>query len=157
MILVTVGTQLPFERLLRAVHAITTGTHIEVIAQSHSIPAWDTHMQCFASLPPDALDEYFSRAEVIVSHAGVGSIISARRAGKPIIIYPRLSKLGEHRNDHQLATARQLGSETGIHVAWDESDLRELIHSRSELSCSNGLGPEHETLISNLKTLIKAA
>jgi hypothetical protein len=36
---------------------------------------------------------------------------------------PKRASLGEHRSDHQVATAERLGQRQGIIVAWDEKDL----------------------------------
>jgi UDP-N-acetylglucosamine transferase subunit ALG13 len=53
----------------------------------------------------------------------MGSIISALRHGKPIVIMPRRAAFGEQRNEHQLATASRLAGRPGIHVAENEQKL----------------------------------
>ena len=62
-------------------------------------------------------------ASVVVAHAGMGSILAALELGKPIVVMPRLAELGEHRNGHQMATARQLLAQGRVHVAFDEHEL----------------------------------
>ena len=62
-------------------------------------------------------------SDVIVAHAGMGSILTALELGKPIVVMPRRAHLGEHRNDHQWATANHLGHGLGIPVAADEAEL----------------------------------
>ena len=39
---------------------------------------------------------------MLITHGGVGSIISGLNKKKKIIAVPRLAKYGEHGNDHQL-------------------------------------------------------
>lgn len=156
MIFVTVGTQLPFDRLMKGMDTISRELGLDVVAQVHRMPAWSTDIRCFEKLTPEEFEGYFKAADVVVSHAGVGSIISARRVGRPIILYPRRSELGEHRNDHQAATARQLGTAEGIRVAWNDRELRELLINRADLMAGRGLGAEHEKLIANLAAIIHA-
>ncbi len=62
-------------------------------------------------------------AELLVAHAGMGSIITALERGKPILVMPRRADLGEHRNDHQMATAERLLAQGRIAVAFDEMEL----------------------------------
>ena len=61
-------------------------------------------------------------ADAVVAHAGIGTILGALELGKPTVVMPRRAALGEHRNDHQLATARRF-SGPGIAVALDEHEL----------------------------------
>lgn len=68
---------------------------------------------------PADMSRLFETCRVVVSHAGMGSVITARRLGKPIVVVPRRSALLEHRNDHQVATAGQLENRTGVYVAWE--------------------------------------
>jgi UDP-N-acetylglucosamine transferase subunit ALG13 len=74
-------------------------------------------------MDPDAFREKFRAARIVVAHAGMGTIIKARESGKPIIVMPRRADVGEHRNDHQLATARQLRELGAVSVAFDEQEL----------------------------------
>ena len=43
--------------------------------------------------------------------------------GKPIMVMPRTARLHEHRNDHQLSTARHFKELGRILVAMDEQEL----------------------------------
>ncbi|AOL93009.1 glycosyltransferase [Porphyrobacter sp. LM 6] len=67
------------------------------------------------------------RSRLIVSHAGIGTILTAARFAKPIVLIPRRAALEEHRNDHQLATVAQLATRPGILVARDETELSDRI------------------------------
>ena len=46
---------------------------------------------------------------------------------------PRLAKYGEHRNDHQLATATRFDELGYIHVAYDEDELKEKIKNLQKM------------------------
>ena len=62
-------------------------------------------------------------ADAIVAHAGMGTILTALELGKPLLVLPRRASLGEHRNEHQLATARRFADTGRLAVAFDESEL----------------------------------
>lgn len=123
MILVTVGMQLGFDRLIRTMDAIAPSLDLPVVAQTGVSEFRPKNMEAHVRIAPDEFEALVSRSRVIISHAGIGSVLTAQRFKKPIVLLPRRASLGEHRNDHQLATARQLQSRSGILVAMDEIQL----------------------------------
>lgn len=158
MIFVTIGTQEPFDRLIGCMDRLADELYgTEVVAQVSHTEYPIRNMKAFNFLAPQEFNEQFSKAELIVSHAGMGTVISAMKLEKPIIIFPRLASLGEHRNDHQLATARVLEKLEYLHVAYDEATLKEMIYAfkRGELGSLHRIGdtasPE---LISSIRQYI---
>jgi UDP-N-acetylglucosamine transferase subunit ALG13 len=95
----------------------------DVFAQIGKARYEPQHMDAVPFLSPSEFRERVRAARLLVAHAGMGSIITALEAGKPIMIMPKWARLGEHRSDHQVATAKRLGQKPGIIVAWDEEDL----------------------------------
>ena len=129
MIFLTTGTQLPFDRLLRAVDEWVGAKKpdCEIFAQvlpAEQDPYQPKHFKTVARLSPADYADAFAKARLIVSHAGMGTILTALTDGKQICIMPRQLKYGEHRNDHQLATVDRLGAYPGLFKAHDEHDLR---------------------------------
>ncbi|MEO1552252.1 MAG: glycosyltransferase, partial [Pseudomonadota bacterium] len=95
-------------------------------------------------------------ARVVVAHAGVGTILSAKRFGKPLVLLPRRVALGEHRNDHQMATAQAVAPLPGIHIAWEVDDLPPLL-ATPDLACATDTpSPSHAALMARLKSFIDA-
>lgn len=123
MILLTVGTQLGFDRLVAAMDAIAPDLDQPLIAQTGPGRYTPLNMQAEPFFRPSDFEELVARSMLIIAHAGIGSVLSARRHNTPIVLMPRRAKLGEHRNDHQLATAAHLRDREMIFVADDESDL----------------------------------
>lgn len=125
MILVAVGTQFPFDRLVETVDrwAAASGTS-DVVAQIGPSSYLPTAITAHAFLPPKEFQALLERADLVVAHCGMGSILSALSHGKRIIVMPRSAAKGEHRNDHQHATAQRFSVQPGVTVAWDETDLR---------------------------------
>jgi len=125
VILVAVGTQFPFDRLVEAVDrwAASSGT-TDVVAQIGPSSYVPSAIRVHPFLPPKAFQALLEQADLVVAHCGMGSILSALSHGKPIVVMPRSAAKGEHRNDHQHATAQRFSEQPGVTVAWDETDLR---------------------------------
>lgn len=156
MIFATVGTQLPFARLINALDGLVPTLGEEVVAQvGASEGAWP-NLDIRRSLTPAEFEDTFTSARVVVAHAGIGTILSAKRYGKPLVILPRRHALGEHRNDHQLATARQVESLPGIHVAWETEDLARLLQTPDLPCATEAQSPSHAALIARLKDFIES-
>lgn len=127
MIIVTVGMQLGFDRLIKAMDALAPTLGMPVIAQTGE-GSYQTHnMEARAKIASAGFEALLGDARLIVSHAGIGTVLTAARCKKPILLVPRRADLGEHRNDHQLATVRKLAGRPGILVAQDETGLQEQI------------------------------
>lgn len=127
MILVTVGTQLPFDRLISALDAIAPSVARPMFAQTGKGRYAPTNMEWQPLVEPAEFETRIRSAELIVAHAGIGTVLMAQRHRKPIILFPRRADLHEHRNNHQMATARALENREGIHIAWTEERLADLI------------------------------
>lgn len=127
MILVTVGMQLGFDRLIAAMDAIASDLDEEVVAQTGKGSYRPRNMIAREAIAPREFEDLAAQSRLIVSHAGIGSVLTAQRLSRPILLMPRRAELREHRNDHQLATARKLDGRSGILVAMDESELGEKI------------------------------
>ena len=128
MIFLTVGTQLPFERLVRAVDD-WAAQHPEtsVIGQVGRTVFQPSAFSIVSSLGPEQYYDMFEEADVVVAHAGMGTIISALERAKPLLLMPRLASLNEHRNDHQLGTAAHFKKYETIRVVEDASRFDEAL------------------------------
>lgn len=106
MILITLGTQdKPFYRLLEAVQKQIDNKKIndKVIVQAGiSADFKSKDMEIFDLIPMDEFDKLISECDVLITHGGVGSIITGIKNNKKVIAAARLKRYGEHVNDHQL-------------------------------------------------------
>ena len=66
-------------------------------------------------------------ADLIIAHAGMGTVITCLTMQKKVIVFPRLHKLKEHRNDHQEHTADWLRRQFNLPVARNDKELLDLI------------------------------
>ena len=156
MILVTVGTELPFDRLVKAVDRwAATRDRSDIFAQIGE-GAWEpAHFPFRDFIEPDEFAERLRSADLIVAHAGMGTILSALHYGKPLLVMPRRAGLGEQRNDHQLATAERLLEMGKINVAFDEQELLHKLDRVDELAAGIRIGPAAgEELLTALRQFI---
>jgi UDP-N-acetylglucosamine transferase subunit ALG13 len=124
VIFVTVGTHhQPFERLLGSLGALDG----ELVVQYGPGEAPAGVARAVAYLPFDAMVECFREADVVVTHAGVGSIICARREGHVPLVVPRQHNLGEHVDEHQAELTRALEARGSVVAVWDVGTLAEAV------------------------------
>lgn len=155
MIYVTVGTQLSFDRLLKLVDFWSKTTSEHVVAQVGPTNLIFDNIECYSFVTPAQSRNYFSHARLIVSHAGMGSILTALELGKPIILFPRLFELGEHRNNHQLATVNRFEGTPGLHVARNDVELFYLLSSHEVCSQSSPISRyANEKFINALRNIL---
>lgn len=149
-IFLTVGSQMPFDRLTLAVARWAQGrSDLRVQAQTgrSRLGTRDTAgISCVLTLSPAEYLRAYRQADLIIAHAGMGSILTALELGRPLVVMPRRGHLKETRNDHQFDTALQLiqlgtagvaeqsvasgsGSDQRLWVALDDGVLPDLLNS----------------------------
>ena len=143
MIFATVGSQEPFDRLIRAVDewAALRG-RLDVLAQIGNSNFRPRNIEFTKFLEPAEFNRVIRASSVVVAHAGMGSIISALEIGKPIVVMPRRGFLRETRNDHQVATAERFGSRGRVVVANDQADFAAKLDYALTLSAMDPINHE---------------
>ncbi len=156
MIFVTVGTQLPFDRLIKAIDEIAAGLGEPIAAQVGRSKYRPRNFEGIPAFPAHEIDELFRQARLVVGHAGIGTVLNARRHRRPLVVVPRQAKYGEHRNDHQLATCAQLEKRPGIFIAWRTDDLGPLCGNLQLAPPSEDDTSSKEQLIAGLRAYFSA-
>ena len=134
MIFVTLGTQkFQLNRLLEELDNCIENKVIkeEVYAQIGNSTYQPKYFESEKFMDKDVFDEYISKASLIITHSGVGSIITSLKKEKPVIVYPRLAKYNEHVDDHQLDIARAFEKKNFVICCYEEDNLETII-SRSK-------------------------
>ena len=127
---VPLGTQkFPFNRLVEALNALVErGLYKpeEIVMQSsiYEVKPKYTH---YTLIPAAQFDELIDKAELVITHSGVNSIISCMKRKKPLIIVPRLKKYGEHVDNHQVEIAELLKQKFDVVVVKELAELEEAI------------------------------
>jgi UDP-N-acetylglucosamine transferase subunit ALG13 len=124
VIFVTIGSMFPFDRLIRAMDA-WAGAHpgTDCLAQIGEGGYLPERMRWVRRLDQADFARAVAGAELVVAHAGMGSVITASQHRRPIVMLPRRLERGEHTTDHQIATANWLRGKPGVHIAEDDADL----------------------------------
>jgi UDP-N-acetylglucosamine--N-acetylmuramyl-(pentapeptide) pyrophosphoryl-undecaprenol N-acetylglucosamine transferase len=125
-VVVTLGTSCyGFPRLVRAVRrALPDGC--QVFWQTGHTLVDDSQVDARAFVPAHELSDAMAAADLVISHAGVGSALSAMRVGRAPLLVPRRAGRGEHVDDHQVDIAREL-ERRGLALACDADELEEAI------------------------------
>ncbi|MEE1278264.1 MAG: PssE/Cps14G family polysaccharide biosynthesis glycosyltransferase [Acutalibacteraceae bacterium] len=127
MILVTLGTNdKTFIRLIKKIEELKIKGVIDgdVVVQAGFTKYESEHMQIFDLIDMDKFNELMSKCDLLITHGGVGTIVSGLQNGKKVIAVPRLAKYGEHVNDHQLQIIENF-AESGFILASYEVDMLE--------------------------------
>ena len=156
MIFLTLGTQLPFDRLVKAVDQLSENyPSIEFFGQVGRTKYKPKNFKFVEMLDAHEFQQKFHAANIIIGHAGIGTILNARKHKKPLIVMARRSSLSEHRNDHQLATAEQLSSLKGLYVVNGCDDMGHLLSLKNlEAMEDSDLEPKKQ-LINKISELIR--
>jgi beta-1,4-N-acetylglucosaminyltransferase len=154
VILVTVGMHTDgFPRLVKEMDRIAQQTSEEVVMQIGATQYKPAHAQWFTFGTQAEIDALSERADVIVSHAGAGSILTVLRYRKPMIVMPRLSKYGEHMDDHQLELAEAL-SQAGVLLM--ANDGPELLARLQQTRTFRPRVPDHTPLVHAVRQAVLA-
>ena len=131
MILVTIGTtEFQFTRFLEIIDKLCEENIInssEVIAQIGDSKYQPKNYKNFNLIARDEFQNYLNKAELVITHAGTGSIMPALKKHKKVIVFPRLSKYNEHLDDHQLDLAQNFTNQGYTLKATNYKELRECI------------------------------
>lgn len=160
MIFVTIGTQVPFDRMIEAVDEIAPLLKgKEIVTQALGLKYQPQYLKTLDYISPADFKNYVNNAELIISHAGTGTILSVAQMEKPLIVFPRSGKLKETRNDHQMATCRMMEKISGLQVAYDKEQLRNKIelYLKGELPVMEKV-PAHASfqMLGSLRDFIEA-
>lgn len=156
MIFVTVGSQTEFDRFIKIIDDWAgKNRDVEVICQIGGGLYKPLYARSVRRLSSIEFHAHITQCDLIVAHAGIGSIVAASDAGKPIVIFPRHADLNETRNDHQIATAKWMSGKVGVSVAWDEMELRRIMDGHIINNIKNSIEISSSVeLIDNLRHYI---
>ncbi len=130
MIFVTLGTQdKSFERLLKAIDKEISKGNIKdrVVVQAGLTKYSSKNMEIFDLIPMDEFDKLMDEADLIITHGGAGSILSAIKKGKTVIAAARLKQYEEHTNDHQIELVSEFSKQGYILELSDFSKLSKVL------------------------------
>jgi UDP-N-acetylglucosamine transferase subunit ALG13 len=137
VIYVTVGGHHQgFNRLIVAADLLAPHFNEEMVIQRGASTYIPKNARSIDFVDFSAADDFIKNARVVVSHAGAGTLIAARKHGVPVVVVPRRAQYKEHFNDHQLDICAALAGEKRplVHVLYDldllENAVRVVLNER---------------------------
>jgi UDP-N-acetylglucosamine--N-acetylmuramyl-(pentapeptide) pyrophosphoryl-undecaprenol N-acetylglucosamine transferase len=125
VIFVTLGTNHdPFTRLVDGLAALPGD---ELVVQHGHSPAPPGVAEAVDFLPFADLLDRIRAADVVITHAGVGSILLCLRNGRTPLVVPRRRVHGEHVDDHQVELTSALDEAGKVVPVWDVAELPRLV------------------------------
>ena len=156
-IFVTTGTQEPFNRLIKTIDEwAETAKNVDIFAQIGNTRYIPKNIEWKNFLDSFQYNNYFKNSDIIISHAGMGTIINALTQQKQILVMPRLKSFKEHRNDHQLSTCEQFEKLDYINIAHNENSLKEYLNNLNSIKLKHNINDSASPeLISAIDNYIK--
>lgn len=155
MIFLTIGTQEPFDRLIKTVdELVAEGAFADEVVGQTGNGYCPRHFSSYSIMDKTVFDRYMAESTFVISHAGMGSIITAHTLRKPMIVMPRLRRYREHVNDHQLYTAIKFEELGVVMTAKDKKELKEKLEFMADFKPA----PRHgdiEKLIARISEFIE--
>lgn len=151
MIFASVGSMLPFDRLIRAVDEWAAQNSDQPVFLQIGDGAYKPRHAPWARIVPHG--EYRQRlaeCSLFVAHVGMGSILQALEARKQMLLMPRQASLREHTTEHQLHTAKKFRETPGLMIVDDDSTLqremsRLIVTPMTELANIDSFAPDAMT------------
>ena len=145
MILVTLGTQKqPFTRLLDAIE--NSDINEEIIVQAGYTKYDSKKMKIFDFISYEEMGKLVDNANIIITHGGTGSIVGPLKKNKKIIAAARLSKYGEHVDDHQTEIVSKFADEGYIIQVREMKDLGDAIKNIEKFNPREYKGSSEELI-----------
>lgn len=134
MIFLAVGTQFPFDRLVKTLDEYLEAGIIneEIFGQIGETSYVPRNFKSVAFLEKNKFDEMLINASGVIGHAGIGIMQTSLENNKPLLVMPRLKKYHEVVHDHQVEIAKKFEEHGYILVAYKEEDLSEKIREMKD-------------------------
>lgn len=162
MIFVCLGTQkFNLNRLLQEIDTLIENGDIseEVYAQLGFSDYKPKHFQYTDFLSQDEFDNYIKKSSFVIMHGGVGSIISALKKNKKVIVYPRLAAFNEHVDDHQCEISNKFANLGFCLTVSNEHSLKDCVREvhtfNSKYICKKGNDELSKIIVSFIEGYIK--
>jgi len=149
----------PFTRLLELIDEAVEVNLLsrESLVQRGHTPFFTTNFRIVDFLPFTEMLQAITEADLVITHAGVGSVLLCLNAGRIPLVMPREGKRGEHVDNHQIEFAEVMAGSGKARAAFDGKDFFACLERAGEWcgqsSVNGGLSLEPE-LVKSLKTLI---
>lgn len=128
-VLITIGSMVEkkFTRLFKIIDELCDEGVLDgkqVTAQVGFDSYQSTRFKCFDMIPDEDFKQLIDECDLIISHAGTGTVTSGIKKGKKVIIFPRMVRYDEHYDDHQLELAELFTKQGYVLQAINKEELK---------------------------------
>ena len=133
-VLVTIGSMVEkkFTRLFKIIDELCEERVLDgsqVIAQVGFDQYQSSNFKCFDMIADEKFKKMIDESDLIIAHAGTGTVVSSLKKGKKVIIFPRMAQYDEHYDDHQLELAELFTKQGYVLQARNKEELKEHIQN----------------------------
>ncbi len=148
-VFVTVGTDVhPFNRLLKKIEELDKKYDFTVQYGSSQKPKIK---KAFDFCSREEMEKYLKKTDLVISHAGAGSTIYAKRLGKNIVVVPRRGDSKAHADHHQFELAKTMAAEGLVINCENVNKLEDCIKKAKKMKKKTYL----KGMIKGLKEILK--
>ncbi len=152
-IFVSVGTRPnQFDRLVKEMDLLAKNKTFQVFIQNGNSAYEPKYAKYSKFLNYNEQLKEIKSSDIIVMHAGAGTLIDALSNNKAIILFPRLEKYGEHTNDHQIELCQAIKKKYAIPYTLNEKELPVLIKNIKPYSSKTT--HKESKLLNEIKSLL---
>lgn len=159
MIFIAVGTQkFQLNRLLKQIDQLIKDNKItgdNVFAQTGNSDYIPQNYKYAKFLGKEDFEKYIRECSLLITHSGVGTIITGMKYGKPVIVYPRLKKFNEHVDDHQLQIAEAFSKLNYVLMCNENDNLESLIDKSKTYKFEKYIS-QREQMISEINSFLES-
>ncbi|WP_394242557.1 PssE/Cps14G family polysaccharide biosynthesis glycosyltransferase [Vibrio astriarenae] len=131
-ILVTVGTT-AFDELIESIDKLfENDTDVKVVAQTSSSSSYTPKNIDYFEFS-SSFQSYIDNADLIVTHAGAGSVYSMLENGKKLVVVPNLTRA----DNHQIELAKYVQDKNFAISCFDLTEIQTCIYKAKETSFSS--------------------
>lgn len=135
-VLVTIGSMVEkkFTRLFNIIDEICEENILDgsqIVAQVGFDDYKSRNFKSFDMVSDEEFKKIIDESDLIITHAGTGTVTSCLKKGKKVIIFPRIEKYDEHYDNHQLELCELFTRNNYVLCAKNKEELIQCI-KRSE-------------------------
>lgn len=156
MIFVVLGTQkFQCNRLLKKIDELIENKTIteDVFAQKGHSDYVPEHYTAVDFLQKEEFESKIEECSLLITHSGVGTILSGVYHHKPVIVFPRLKKYNEHVDDHQLDIAKAFQKKNLVLMCGEDDNMEEIIN-KSRVTTFGTYVSQRENMIGIIRNYI---
>lgn len=138
-VLITIGTMtdLKFTRLFEAIDNLCSEGVLDgekVTAQIGAETYTPKYFSSFEMIEDQSFKKMIEESDLIITHAGTGTVTTCLKKGKKVIIFPRMKKYQEHYDDHQLELSEVFSRKGYALKAYNEIELKNCIQNIADFT-----------------------